>query len=109
MKKCIDKKKLDGTLFRVFRCFGRDFSVYYQYSSEDGNTIPNYPDFTVDPMYTEDGMPFTLTVSDNCLQSASASGCDQVCGECGSCKYFLCESPGDPIGICRNKKLKKLV
>lgn len=94
----------DGTLYRVFHCFGRDFPVYYQYSDEDGNAIPNYPDFTASPQYADGGRPFVLVSQEGCVfgepdVSEEGSGC-----ECGSCKFFRSDADFSLFGICMNDK-----
>ena len=85
-------KVIDGKLYRVFRCFGQSFPVYYRYSDDDGNAIPDYPDFEKAPQYTHDGVPFALATQEGCLYAQGKAPDKLYSGECGSCKYFKCES-----------------
>ena len=100
-------KLRDGTLYRVFRCFGREFPVYYQYSDEDGNAIPTYPDFEAKPQDTIEGRPF-VTVSQEgcpCFEPEAPEGA--LGGECGSCKFFRGEEGFSLFGVCMNEKRRK--
>ncbi len=95
-------RAMNGKLYRVFRCFGREFPVYYEYSDEDGNAIPGYPDFEDEPQYTQDGRPFLLSVQEGCDYAEAGAPDEAVDGECGGCKYF-CREPEAPFsvfGIC---------
>ncbi|NMP36526.1 MAG: hypothetical protein GX051_00155 [Clostridiales bacterium] len=97
-------KSMDGTLYRIFRCFGREFPVYYQYSDEDNNAIPDYPDFEVKPQYTDDGMPFALASQAGCEYFEPDTAGDALANECGCCKYFRTEADFSLFGICTNNK-----
>lgn len=85
-------KAMDGKLYRTFHCFDREFPVYYQYSDEDGNAIPNYPDFAAAPQYTGAGRPFVLVTQEGCEHALPDTPGEGFGGDCGSCKYFLRES-----------------
>jgi hypothetical protein len=102
-----DAQNGDGTLYRTFHCFGRAFPVYYQYSNEDGNTIPGYPDFTIDPQYTEDGRPFALTVQDGCEYARTDTPEEADSCDCGDCQYFRQEAGFSVFGICMNDKRRQ--
>lgn len=95
-------KAMDGKLYRVFRCFGREFPVYYQYSDEDGNAIPGYPDFEDNPQYTEDGRPFVLRTTEGCEYGEAETPGERMGNDCGGCKYFRAESEWvySLFGVC---------
>ena len=95
-------KGMDGKLYQVFRCFEREFPVYYQYSDEDGNAIPNYPDFEDDPQYNEDGRPFALRTMEGCQYREPEMPGEQRGNDCGGCKYFRAESEWvySLFGVC---------
>jgi hypothetical protein len=100
-------REQDGALYRVFRCFGREFPVYYQYSDEDGNAIPNYPDFEAAPQYTSEGRPFALVSQEGCDLRApdTPDGASGV--ECGSCEFFRSGAGFSLFGICMNEQRRQ--
>lgn len=102
-------KEMDGKLYRIFHAFGREFPVYYQYSDEDGNAIPNYPDFESDPQYIEDGRPFTLVAQEGCEYGESETQGEKFDDVCGGCKYFRQESETvySLFGICMCDKRQR--
>ena len=96
-------RSMDGKLYRVFRCFGREFPVYSEYRDEDGNAIPGYPTFETEPQYTEDGRPFAVAPPEcGCTHGATDTPGEPFGGDCGRCRYF-CREPETPFsifGIC---------
>lgn len=96
-----------GALYRVFRCFGREFPVYYQYSAEDGNTIPNYPDFDASPQYTDDGRPFSLVSQEGCAFAEPDASNEGPSIECGSCRHFRTEEGFSLFGVCMNDRKRR--
>lgn len=97
-------KELDKTVFSVTRCFGREFTVLYRYSDEDGNAVPSYPDFDADPVYTEDGIPFTLASRSGCSLAIADVPGKPFEGECGACSYFAQEEGFSLFGLCMNEQ-----
>lgn len=99
-------KSMNGKLFCVFRCFGRAFPVYYQYSDEDGLAIPGYPNFRKNPQYTGDGRPFVLATLEGCEYGASQTPDKKFNDGCGGCRYFRQELDGvySLFGICMNER-----
>ena len=97
-------KSRDGTLYRVFRCFGREFLVYYRYSDEDENAVPDYPDFEAKPQYTDDGKPFAVVSQAGCAYYEPDTDGDALGKECGCCRYFCSEADFALLGLCTNNK-----
>lgn len=95
-------RAMDGKLYRVFRCCGQEFPVYFEYSDADGNAIPNYPNFEDKPLFTGDGRPFLLSVQEGCGHAEPDTPGEVFDGECGGCKYFYREPKAafSVFGIC---------
>lgn len=98
-----DAQDMDGKLYRVFRCFGKDFPVYYRYCDKDGQAIPEYPDFTAEPQYTDIGRPYVLSPQEGCSLWTADSTDDALDVGCGDCKFFCQESGFSVFGICMNE------
>lgn len=95
----------DGDLYRKVELHGRCFELRYGYYEEferaRGEPIPIYPDFAVNPQYTDEGYPFVTQMQALCAHGESrfADGC------CADCRHYL--DGAELIGIClcpHNKK-----
>ena len=102
----------EGELYKRLEIHGHVFEIKYGYYEECDRAnplvepMPIYPDFTVNPIYTDDGFPFVTKMQDLCEHYKGKDGVDNGCAECEFYKH------GDElIGICtciNNKKEKKL-
>ncbi len=84
---------------RLYRLDGDTVEVSFSYDSQNDRYFGDYPDFSETPRRTASGKPWVNVTWDGC------NFADEEFGDCGSCKYFRCERPGDLIGICENEKL----
>ena len=102
----------EGELYKVVTTFGKNFELRYGYYQECDRQSPLcdpvviYPDFTKEPVYTDNGEPFVTMVQDACKSYSSKAKrtSDTTCCEC---KYF--HSGEDWIGICTCLKNKKQI
>ena len=100
-----EEKAMDGKLYRVFRAFGQEFSVYYQYSDEDERAVPNYMFNEQSPRFDSEGRPFVLAVMECCPFACLHSGTQgESC--CGNCDFFTKDTAAEPsaFGLCLCKK-----
>lgn len=97
----------EGELYRVITVADRSFTIRYGYYSdldrESDELLPIFPDFILEPLYTNEGRPFCTRVQDACRNYASRSGRD---GDnwCGDCKYY--PDMKEEIGVCLCDKRK---
>ena len=99
----------EGDLYKVVETFGKTFELRYGYYGDcDRRYEPDviYPDFTKDPVYTDEGTPFVTMMQDACRSYSGESKrtSDTTCEEC---KYF--KRGEEWFGICTctmNKKLE---
>ena len=105
-----DPEHEEGELYKVITTFGRTFELRYGYYGEKDRQNPLcqpvviYPDFTAEPLYTDEGEPFVTMLQDACesYRGESNRTPDTTCAEC---KYF--ERGEEWFGICtceRNRK-----
>ena len=102
-----EPERKEGDLYKVVNTFGRTFELKYGYYGDcDRRFEPDviYPDFTKDPVYTDEGTPFVTMMQDACAsyRGESKKTPDTTCAEC---KYF--ERGEEWFGICtceRNRK-----
>ena len=100
----------EGELYKVVTIFGKTFELRYGYYQECDRQSPLcdpvviYPDFTKEPVYTDNGEPFVTMVQDAC-KSYSGKAKRTSDTTCYECKYF--HSGEDWIGICTCLKSKK--
>ena len=100
----------EGELYKVVTTFGKTFELRYGYYEECDrqsplcNPVVIYPDFTKEPLYTDEGTPFVTMMQDACpyYKGEKKKTQDSTCDEC---KYF--GHGEDWFGICtcpRNTK-----
>ena len=76
---------------------------FYDYENEKQigyDPTPIYPDFSKNPQYTKNGVPFTSVYQDVCKDYQPISQEIDFVG-CGNCKLY--ESREELIGICRSE------
>lgn len=97
----------EGELYKVINAGGRSFEIRYGYyeefERESGEPIPIYPDFTENPLYNADGLPFATRTQDACICYRVKDGYDGE-GWCADCVYYPDEH--EEIGICRCEAMK---
>ncbi|MBP3692400.1 MAG: hypothetical protein J6I80_04055 [Clostridia bacterium] len=86
---------------RLYQIDGDALTVSSVFNEEIGQFIPDYPDFENCPRFTPAGRKWVNVTSTGCPYA------DAQYGDCGSCRFFKCEKPGDLIGICYNDILTK--
>lgn len=100
----------EGELYRVVTTFGKIFELRYGYYGEKDRVNPLcqpvviYPDFTVEPLYTDEGEPFVTMIQDACeyYHGERKKNPDTTCEEC---EYF--RQGEDWFGICKCQKNEK--
>ena len=100
----------EGELYRVVTTYGKTFELRYGYYGEKDRQNPMcdpaviYPDFTVEPLYTDGGEPFVTMMQDacNCYKGKNKRTQDTTCEEC---QYF--QHGEEWFGICTCAKNKK--
>ena len=93
----------EGDLYKIITTYGKTFELKYGYYEECDRQSPLcdpvviYPDFTKEPVYTDEGTPFVTMVQNACksYRGDTKRTPDTTCDEC---KYFQCGE--DWIGIC---------
>ena len=87
----------EGELYKVVTTFGKTFELRYGYYDEiDRQNLlcqPSviYPDFTLEPIYTDGGEPFVTMMQDACTgyKGENRKTSDTTCAEC---QYFrICQ------------------
>ena len=98
----------EGELYKVVNTFGESFELRYGYYDENdrrwGEPDVIYPDFKKEPLYTNEGEPFTTLIQDACegFEGRERRG-DNTCGEC---KHF--KAGEEWFGICTNASNRKI-
>lgn len=82
---------IDGDSVEVSRVYDPEIREYFD----------EYPDFQVHPRSTPNGKPWVNVTYDECPYA------DEEYGDCGSCRFFRSERPGDLIGVCDNENLRR--
>ena len=101
----------EGELYKVVTAFGKSFALYYGYYGEKDRQNPLcrpvviYPDFTAEPLYTEDGIPFVTVTQDAC-EHYRGNGSRTPDTACAECNYF--RRGEDWFGLCECPKNRKL-
>ncbi|MBQ8850452.1 MAG: hypothetical protein IJ011_08995 [Clostridia bacterium] len=96
----------EGDLYRTVTTFGRPFELRYGYYEECDkesplcDPVPIYPDFTREPLYTDDGEPFVTMMQDACesYKGEAKRTADTTCEECANFKrgeewFGICQCP----------------
>lgn len=100
----MQKKAREGDLYKILELFGAQFELYYGYYDEFerqspfGEPIPIYPDFTREPAYTKDGIPYATQMQNVCEHYDGVYGGE----ECHECRYF--QTGVELLGLCSCKK-----
>lgn len=84
---------------KTFSIDGDLLEVPVIYDEEIKKHIIDYPDFLKCPRITPGGRLWVNVTNEQCPYA------DTEYGDCGSCRFFRCESPGDLIGVCDNDAL----
>lgn len=100
----------EGDLYKEVKTFGRTFELRYGYYGDQDRQNPLctpaviYPDFTREPLYTDNGEPFVTMMQDNCpnYRGENSKTPDTTCSEC---EYF--KRGEEWFGICTCEKNKK--
>ena len=100
----------EGELYKVVTTFGKTFELRYGYYEECDRQSPLcdpvviYPDFTKEPVYTDEGTPFVTMMQDACknYKGEAKRTPDTSCAEC---KYF--QRGEEWFGICDCPKNKR--
>ena len=100
----------EGELYKVVTTFGKTFELRYGYYEECDrqsplcNPVVIYPDFTKDPIYTDEGTPFVTMMQDACksYKGKVKRTPDTTCAEC---QYF--QRGEEWFGICRCPRNKR--
>ena len=97
----------EGTLYKRIELYGKTFDIYYGYYDESdkkspyNESVPIYPNFEAEPVYTDTGERFVTAMQDKCEHFKGNPKGDS----CISCSYF--KFGCDLIGICQNKNNKE--
>lgn len=102
--KAFKSEHAEGELYKTIELHGRTFTLYYGYYEECDRQNPLcepiviYPDFTKDPVYTDNGEPFVTMMQDACnnYSADTERTSDTTCAEC---EYFL--RGEEWFGICQ--------
>lgn len=84
---------------RIYTIDGDTVEVHRVYNEEIGRYMDDYPDFKTKPRSTPHGRLWVNVTRDDCPHA------DERFGDCGSCRFFRSERPGDLIGVCDNEDL----
>ena len=90
----------ERALYKVIEVAGKTFEIYYGPIDDPQQPelmIPYYPDFKENPVYTEDGYPFTDAFHDGCEHYISKKP-EEPDRECSDCICFT--QRVDDIGVC---------
>jgi len=104
-----ENTKKEGDLYKEITTFGRTFELRYgYYDDRDRARAPDviYPDFTKEPIYTEQGEPFVTMMQDACEHYAGKTprNADTLCLEC---QHFRRGEEWFGICLCpRNRERK---
>lgn len=89
------------SLNRQFILYGDTVDVMFIYNESLHRYFGDYPDFDSSPRTTPCGRRWVNATKEDCPYA------DKTYGDCGSCKFYKCEHPGDLIGVCDNDELRK--
>ena len=100
----------EGDLYRIVTIFGKTFELRYGYYEECDRQsllckpVVIYPDFTREPLYTDEGEPFVTMMQDVCgsYKGEAMRTPDTTCAEC---KYF--QRGEEWFGICKCEQNRK--
>ena len=90
----------EGRLYKKIELHGKTFEIYYGYYDESdkkspyNESVPIYPNFDEEPIYTDNGERFVTAMQDKCEGFVGKETGDS----CISCQHF--EKGDDLIGVC---------
>ena len=93
---------MDKVKTRCYRLDSDTVEVKFHLDETVNQYFGDYPDFEENPRYTPGGRPWVN----------ATGGCEHAeedFDDCGSCRYYLKENPGDLIGICINEQMREKV
>ena len=96
----------EGDLFKVITLYGKTFEIrfgYYEEIDRQNEPMEIYLDFTLNPVYTDDGFPFVTHMQAPC-EYYRKKGTDSD-RDCSTCWYL--EQGEELIGVCRCKKRQR--
>ena len=95
----------EGEVYKVLSVGGREFVIRYGYYSEGDRLLedpmPIFPDFSVNPEYSDCGRPFVTRSQDACEHYHTADG-SVGDGWCADCRFYI--NKNDEISLCQNRK-----
>ena len=101
-------KLKEGDLFKVIVLYGKSFEIRYGFYEEcdrytqHAEPVEIYPNFKVNPQYTDDGIPFVTAMQNPCNHFEGKLDENSVCGDCAFYRH------GDELlGICGCFKNRK--
>lgn len=86
---------------RLYSLYNDAVEVVFSYDESLNRFFGDYPDFDQKPQYTPCGRRWVNATKEDCPFA------DDDYGDCGSCRHFKCENPGDLIGVCENEHMRK--
>ncbi len=86
--------------YRKYNFEGTAIEILSEYDEHSGLYFDNIPDFEENPLYTPTGKPIISAVQDRCRHYDSGDNE----GDCGSCRFYQPNGPGELIGVCVNPK-----
>lgn len=90
---------MEKTMIRSYRLDGDLLEVLFIYDEEWKRYSGVYPSFDEHPRITPEGRNWVNTWNDGCPYA------EEDFSDCGSCRFFRREHPGDLIGVCDNPDL----
>ncbi len=91
--------------FRHYEFEGVCLDIPLRYDERSGIYIEEYPDFTENPVWTQEGCPVMFAGEDACPDAVATS--PEGCPDCGSCKYYRSAGTHSWIGVCGLAKRRK--
>ncbi len=88
---------------RVFNLDGISVKVLSRYDERCKRYIDEVPDLEEQQIYTKSGKLIVSAVQDSCQNADTGTNEN----DCGSCKFYRPEHPGDLIGVCMHEKRMK--
>ena len=86
----------EGELYKRIEAHGKIFEIYYEYYDDaDIEPMEMYPNFTLNPVYTADGLPFITAIQKPCGHFKGEEDEDNTCYQCSH--YEKCE---ELLGVC---------
>ena len=87
--------------FRRYEFEGITIEIPLRYDELSKMYLEEYPDFSVNPVYTPEGCPVLFSGEDACIWAEAAEG--EGCPDCGSCRFFRPAGSHTLMGVCGNE------